>query len=42
MTITYNLYSGVPYNHYKFVGLIILIYAVKQEERSKINQIYYD
>lgn len=32
MTVTYNLYSGVPYGHYKFVGLILLIYAVKRKK----------
>lgn len=28
MTVTYNLYSGVPYNHYKFVGIILMVFAV--------------
>lgn len=31
MTITYNLYSSVPYGHYKFVGLILLIYVTNRK-----------
>lgn len=37
MTITYNLYSGVPYNHYKFVGIILMIFAVSRFKKSRIG-----
>lgn len=30
-TMTYNLYSGVPYGHYKFVGLILLVYVIDKQ-----------
>lgn len=29
LNISYNLYSGVPYGNYKFVGLILLVYAAR-------------
>ena len=40
MSIAYNLYSGVPYNHYKFVGLILLAYMdmMNREDRKKTSQ----
>ena len=37
MTITYNLYSGVPYGHYKFVGLIMLFYTANMKAGSKVQ-----
>ncbi len=38
MTITYNLYSGVPYNHYKFVGVILLAYAVSYYKKQEFSE----
>lgn len=38
MTVTYNLYSGVPYGHYKFVGLILLIYAADKKKHNWCKQ----
>lgn len=37
MTVTYNLYSGVPYGHYKFVGLILMIYAADRKKTDSIR-----
>ena len=35
ITMTYNVYSGIPYNHYKFVSLILLVYVMGMRVRRE-------
>lgn len=37
MNIVYNVYSGVPYNHYKFIGLILLGYMEMGKGRKGLE-----
>ncbi|WP_249030543.1 hypothetical protein [Tannockella kyphosi] len=44
LTLCYNLYSGIPYNHYKFIGIILLAYAVteKRNKNDKCRRVTYE